>query len=142
MYSPWLPPSPRLCLHYSRPSLSPTKYGRLIYREEKHDRSPPSACLSLFPTLCFPPSLAPNLTENIVHQLQTVLHNYFLQCINIKPSPGSALQLAFLTLTPTHFADSGFSSSPRGAICCEVAYFLRDSPLCLSHAPSVPGRVT
>lgn len=39
-----------------------------------------------------PSSLILNLTEHIVHQLQTVLHNYFLQCINIKPSPGSALQ--------------------------------------------------
>lgn len=141
MYSPWLPPSPRLCLHYSGPSLSPTKYGRLIYREEKHDRSPPSACLSCFPTLCFPPSLARNLTENIVHQLQTVLHNYFLQCINIKPSPGSALQLAFLTHSDWLCRLRLFLGSPR----CYLLWsclFPQRQPLCLSHAPSVPGRVT
>lgn len=68
------------------------------------------------------PTLAPNLMENIVHQLQALLHNYFLQCINIKPSLGLAL-----TFTPTVFAYSGFCSGPWGAVCCEVAYFLRDS---------------
>lgn len=80
-----------------------------------------------FQLSAIPHSLTPNLAEHIVHQLQTVLHNYFLQCINIKPSPGSALQLAFLMLTPNDFAYSGDFSGPWGAICCEVASFLRDS---------------
>lgn len=143
MYSPCLS-LPSFVYITRRPSLSPTKYGRLIYREEKHDRSPPSASLCLFPTLPLPPlPLTPNLTEHIVHQLQTVLHNYFLQCINIKPSPGSALQLAFLTLTPNDFAYSGFFFlwSPR---CCLLwsCLFPKRQPLCLSHAPSAPGGVT
>jgi len=52
-----------------------------------------------FQLSAIPHSLTPNLAEHIVHQLQTVLHNDFLQCINTKPSPGSALQLG-LTAWP------------------------------------------
>lgn len=94
-------------------------------------------------------SFTPNLTEHIVHQLQTALRNYFLpeflHCINIKLSPG----LAPLTrscsdwlciLRPPLYPHP--LCAPRGAICCEVAYFLQRHPLCLSHALSVPGEVT
>lgn len=49
-----LPPS-LLPAHFvyitAKPSLSPTKYGHLIYREVKRDRSPPSCSIS-----CIPPS--------------------------------------------------------------------------------------
>lgn len=44
-------PLPGFVYITARPSLSPTKYGCLIYREETHDRLPPSAFLSLFPIL-------------------------------------------------------------------------------------------
>lgn len=46
-----LPPA-RFVYITAKPSLSPTKYGHLIYREVKHDRSPPSCSIS-----CIPPSL-------------------------------------------------------------------------------------
>lgn len=45
---------------------SQTKYGRLIYREEKHDRSPPSASLSLSFQISASPLLSLLISQRIL----------------------------------------------------------------------------
>lgn len=51
-----------------------------------------------------PAFLLPCVTKAITHQTRIALLNYFPQCKNTRVTPGSALRLSFLTLTPTDFA--------------------------------------
>lgn len=98
--------------------------------------------LLLSPSLQLSPSLTPYHMKHTIHQLQTVLHNDFLQWRNMKPALGSALGLTFLTLPPTDFA---YSVCFHWSLRCYLLWsclFPQRRPLCISHAPSVPRRVT
>lgn len=90
---------------------------------------PPASRVSASPTLPFSTPFPP---KNSIHQLQNVAPGHLLQCEETQ-APGHSGPLRFSASDKTLQTQAPpstlpfFSTAPRGAACCEVAYFLRDS---------------